>query len=374
MNTRTCDVAVIGLGVTGAAAAWQLARRGARVVAFDRFAPPHPFGSSHGRTRIIREAYFEGEAYVPLVRRAYDSWRELEQEYGQTLYRRTGGLTLAPEGRGIVARARSAGRAHGLELETLDAAEMRHRFPDFRVSDEDVGVWEPRAGVLQAERAVAALLQAADRAGAELRFGVGVDGWIAENGGALLRTSRGDSISAGRVVLAAGPWIGRLLPGARPPLEVERSVVHWFEPATSSLDPLGLPVFIEELEGGRLWYGIPEEGLFKTAFHHGGEVAGADTLRREVSTKEVQAVRRLLRLLIPAAAGAYRASEVCPYTNLPDGDFLIDLHPEHSQAVIASACSGHGFKFAPVTGALAADLALDGQSAALPDSFRWRWS
>lgn len=374
MNTTTYDVAVVGVGVTGAAAAWRLAQRGARVVALDRFAPPHGFGSSHGRTRIIREAYFEGGAYIPLVRQAYDAWRALERESGRTLFRRTGGLTLAPEGRGIAAAARRAATSHDVEIEILSGAEVMRRFPAFRVRDDDVGVWEPSAGVLLVDRCMEALVGAAREAGAELAFGRVVESWSGEGEGLRIRTRQGETILAGRLVLAVGPWMARLLPGTHVPLDVERSVVHWFEPAATTLDPLELPVFIEELEGGRLWYGIPEEGLLKAGYHHGGELTDVDALRREVAGHEAQTVRQLLRSLLPAAAGACRASEVCPYTNTPDGDFLLDLHPRDPRVVIASACSGHGFKFGPVTGELVAELALEGQSERVPASFRWRWT
>ncbi len=366
------DAIVVGLGVNGAAAALRLAERGARVLGLDRFAPPHPFGSSHGRTRIIREAYFEGEVYIPLVRRAYDAWRLLEAQHGVRLYRRTGGLTLAPDGAGIIADVRRVAEHHGVELEVLDGAEGRRRFPAFHCRDDDTVVYERNAGILFAERCVETLLRAAALAGAELRCGEMVRSWSPEGEGVKVRTSGGD-VSAGRLVLAAGAWTGALLIGVAAPLEVERCVVHWFEPAGSVPPSSELPVFIEELEGGVLWYGIPEEGLLKAAFHHGGESSAPDALRREVDRRDVQRVRQLLRSLLPHAAGAYRGGVVCPYTNTPDGDFLLDLHPRHPQVVVASACSGHGFKFAPTTGELVASLALEGRDADVPAAFRWRW-
>ncbi len=370
--TDTFDVAVVGLGVNGAAAAWRCAEAGARVVAFDRFAPPHPFGSSSGRTRIIREAYFEGEAYVPLVRRAYDAWRLLEAEVGVPLFRRTGGLTIAPEGGGIVARVRAATERHGVELEVLDAEEIRARFPAFRVHDEDVAVWERRAGVLFPERCVESLMRSATRAGATLRLGTAVRSWTPEGDAVRIRHAGGD-VLAGRLVLAAGSWSASLLTGIHLPVEVERQVLHWFEPASATLDPLDLPVFIEELEGGRMWYGIPEEGLLKVAYHHGGEIAPPDALRREVDPGEPRLLRKLLSVLIPEAAGIGRGARVCPYTNTPDGNFLIDRHPNHPQVVVASACSGHGFKFGPITGELVAGLVLRDDVESVPREFRWRW-
>ena len=366
------DVAVVGLGVNGAATAWRLAERGARVVALDRFAPPHPFGASQGRTRIIREAYFEGDDYVPLVRRAFDDWRTLEAMTPLPLYRRTGGLTIAPDGGIIVEQVAAAAERHGVDIERLNGDELRRAFPGFNFRDDDNGIYEPQAGVLAAERAVEALLAAGRRLGVDMRLGEAVRSWMPDGSGVCVRTSRGE-VRAGILVLAAGAWLDSLCPVPRPPLEVERSVIHWFEPSSAELDTATLPVFIEELEGGILWYGVPEDGLLKVGYHHGGEVGSPDALRRDVEPDEVRRARQLLRSLIPEAAGAHRAAGVCPYTNTPDGHFLIDRHPLQPRVVIVSACSGHGFKFAPVTGDIAASIALEGDAARVPALFRWRW-
>jgi sarcosine oxidase len=365
------DVAVLGLGVMGAATARALARRGARVVGLDRYAPPHPFGSSHGRTRVIRQAYFEGDVYVPLVRRALAGWHELEAESGRTLYRRTGGLTLSPPGGSLATQAAHSARSHDVPAETLDGAEVRRRFPHFLVPDDEAAVWEPNAGVLAVEAGVEALLDGARKAGAELRYGHAVTSWSAQRGGVALRTDAGDVVRARRLVLAAGPWLPGLLGQAALPLRVERSVVVWMEPASAGADPGTLPVFIQEYQPDRVWYGVGEPGCLKAGLHHGGELRPIDALRREVSDDDVIAVRNHVGALLPDFAGAVRAVDVCPYTNMPDEHFLLDRLPGHNDVVVLSACSGHGFKFGPALGALAAELALEGK-ADVPSLFGWR--
>ncbi len=363
MSSRA-DVAVVGLGAAGSAAALTLARRGVRVVGFDRFQPPHVHGSSHGRSRVIREAYYESPAYVPLIQRAYQLWEALEREAGTTLLQRTGGLMLGAAEGGLVRGARRSAEEHGLPFELLDAAEIRRRFPPFHAPAGTVGVLEPRAGILDPERAIETMLAQARAAGADLRPGTTVEGWRGTADGIELATSAGP-VLAGRVVCTAGPWMGEWLGAAAPPLAVERQVMYWFAPEDPA--PFGagrLPVFIWEWEPGRLFYGIPDQGQgFKVAQHHGGEATTAGGVRRQVLAEEVSAMRQLLRRFIPDADGPPLDAVTCLYTNTPDHHFLLGAHPAEPRLVLGSACSGHGFKFAPVLGEVLADLALTGHTA-----------
>src|SRR5438552_11054055 len=210
----------------GSAAARALARRGRRVVGLDRFRPPHTLGSSHGRSRIIREAYFEHPVYVPLVQRAYELWAELEREAGGPLLRVTGGLMAGPPGGILLDGARRSARAHHLPHEELSADEIRRRFPAFTPEPETVGLLEPRAGVLFPEACVQAALDGAAREGALLVHDDEVRAWAADGAGVRV-TSRTGSWSAAHVVLAAGPWLSRLAPV---PLAVERQTSYWFAP------------------------------------------------------------------------------------------------------------------------------------------------
>ena len=234
VRRMTFDVVVAGLGAMGSAAAFQLARRGARVLGLDRFAPPHALGSSHGRSRIIREAYFEDPLYVPLVQRAYERWAELERLSGRTLLVRTGGLMLGPPDGMVFRGALHSAEVHGLPHEVLTAGEVHRRVPGFRPTVDMMGVWEPRAGFLVPEAAIAAHLALAAQHGAELHDDEPVTSWRAADGaadgdeGVEVTTPRG-TYRARRLVLAAGAWLPSLLDVAVP-LAVERVVMHWFRP------------------------------------------------------------------------------------------------------------------------------------------------
>lgn len=368
------DAALVGLGAAGSAAASALARRGARVLGLDRFEPPHERGSSHGETRMIREAYFEAPFYVPLVRRAYEAWRELEARSGRTLLRRTGGIMVGPREGELVSGSLASARRHGLPHEELDAEEIRRRFPALRPAEGAVGVLEPRAGFLFPERCIEAFLAEARGAGALLRTGERVTGWRVDGGGVQVWTERG-AYRAGRLLLAAGAWTPALVPELPVPLAVERAVQFWFEPLGPSeaaeLEPDRCPVYACESEEGRIWYGFPLQPRgVKVGFHHGGEATDPEAVRGQVEDAEAEEMRDVLRRHIPGAAGRLREAGPCLYTNTPDRHFLIDFHPDHPEVLVCSACSGHGFKFASALGEILADLLLEGRSEADLSPFR----
>ncbi|NOT09530.1 MAG: N-methyl-L-tryptophan oxidase [Gemmatimonadales bacterium] len=341
----------------GSMAALELARRGQRVIGFDRFHPPHPFGSSHGKSRIIREAYFEHPQYVPLVRRAYERWNALEQDSGETLLVPTGGLMIGPPDGTLVSGARQSAIVHQLPYEELPAPEVRRRFPVFQLEAHEVGLLEPRAGVLFPEAAIGAALRLARGAGAELHFGERAIEWL---GGSsiLVRTERGD-YHADQVVVAAGAWMGTGIARASLALQVARQPLHWFSPVgdPAPTAPRRMPVFIWEWEPGGMFYGFPDFGDgVKVAIHHQGEPAHPDTVNRVVMAEEVERLREVMKARTPALNGELRDSSVCLYTNTPDEDFLVDRSPADPRVILASPCSGHGFKFAPAIGEILADL------------------
>ena len=362
------DAIVVGLGAMGSAAAYHLALRGKRVLGLDRFRPPHDLGSSHGRTRIIREAYFEHTLYVPLVRRAYELWAELEQASGRQLLLQTGGLMIGPPGGVLVTGAKRSAEDHKLAHEVLSAAELRRRFPVFAPPDDFVAVWEPRAGILFPELAIQTHLELAVRAGATLRFDEPILNWEPDGRGVRVSTAS-NQYRARRLLLSAGAWIGSLLPDLPLALRVERQVMCWFESrgseSASSRRLLQAPIFIWEHAPRRFFYGFPDlgEGV-KVAIHHEGEITRPEVLWREAQPEDVVPVKALLERFLPGAAGPLRSAVVCMYTNTPDEHFILGHHPAYPQALIASPCSGHGFKFSPAIGELAA-LLLDGQ----PPSF-----
>jgi sarcosine oxidase len=350
-------IGVAGLGAMGSMTALELARRGHRVIGFDRFHPPHERGSSHGKTRIIREAYFEHPQYVPLVQRAYELWPLLEHQSGATLYRPTGGLMIGPPEGTLVAGARRSALEHRLPFESLSPASVQQRFPAFHLSSAEIALYEPRAGVLFPEKAIEAALGLARQAGADLHFGEPVLSWQSETR-IVLRTERRE-IAVDRLVLAAGAWMSGDLPGIRMPLSVARQCLFWFDGKPGAGDDLGrLPIFMWEWQSGRFFYGFPDWGDgMKVAIHHEGSPVAPDD-QRTVQLSESRELASVMESRIPAV-GPVREGTTCLYTNTPSGDFLLDRHPGDPRVMLASPCSGHGFKFSPAIGELLADLVED---------------
>lgn len=360
--SKRFDVIVAGLGAFGSAAARALARRGANVLGLDRYQPPHELASHGGRTRIIREAYFEAPLYVPLVRAAFDAWNALGEDTGRRLFQPTGGLMIGPADGELIQGTLASVREHSIAHELLGAVDLRARFPRLEVRDAAVGVLEERAGVLDGPACVEALLSSASDAGARLNFGEPVEAWTTTADGVEVTTPSGE-YGADALVLATGPWMGRMLAGdGLPRLRVERHVVHWFRPpaAPASFQAPDFPVTVWEHVPGRFFYTIPDlgEGV-KAALHRGGQVTDPEQVRREVTDGDRDAIHHLVQRFLPGLAGTIVGSSVCLYTNTPDGNFLLGRHPREPRVILAGGGSGHGFKFAPVIGELAADLAMD---------------
>lgn len=362
--TASADVIVVGLGAAGASAAWHCARRGARVLGLDRWAPPHPLGSSFGRTRIIREAYYEHPLYVPFLRRAYALWHELEREAERRLLVTTGGAMIGPPDGVLVAGALASARTHDIAHELLDGAAFESRYPGYQLEPGWVALIETRAGLLIPEACVESFHAGARARGAELRTGEQVIAWRADEAGVVVETDCG-RYTADRLVLAAGAWLPALVPELQPCLEIERQVLLWFEPVRepARFDARHSPIALWEYAPGRIFATFPDLGDgVKAGIHHEGPSCEPETLGREPDAHDERAVRALLARLAPDTNGRMRDGCVCMYTNAPDHHFVIDRHPAHDRVVLASACSGHGFKFASATGELLAELALDGRS------------
>jgi sarcosine oxidase len=364
------DAIVVGLGAHGSAASYHLAKRGLDVLGIDRFSRGHTLGSSGGLSRIIRLSYYEHPDYVPLLRRAWDLWRELERESGETLLTQTGGLYIGPPEGELVPGALLSARTHGLAHEMLDAAELRRRYPLFHIDDDWLGLFEVQAGWLAPERSIETHLRMAERHGATLRFDEPVLSWERDGAGVLVKTTRG-AYRAERLVLTAGAWMPELLPALAPHLWVERNVLFWFEPTERVEEFAKLPVWIMEdvtrtqrFPAHRMYYGFPydPEHGFKLAGLRFGDRVDPNTVEREPRGIDEERVREFLRRRIPLADGERRLAKVCMYTNSPDTFFIIDRMPE-APVVFASACSGHGFKFASAIGELLAGMASRDESA-----------
>ena len=337
--------------------------RGVQVVCFDRHSPPHSLGSSHGESRIIRTAYFEGAWYVPLVQEAFPLWRDLEHESGANLLTMTGALMIGPPSAEAVVGAQEVATAHGLDAQVLGADEVRRRYPAHVITDEDVAVLDVQAGFIRPEDAVGAMIDRLVALGGEIRRGVVVKEVSGRAESVEVATDeQRESFDA--VVIAAGPWTRELFPL---PLVVERQVMAWFEIATEGagwLTPARFPVFIREMDGLGM-YGVPtlDGASLKIARHHGGEVTDPQSVRRDVTDAELDPVRTFATTYLRGVTNRVRKTAVCMYTNTPDENFVIDAHPDDARVVVISACSGHGFKFAPVIGDIAADLVCDGRTA-----------
>jgi sarcosine oxidase len=350
--------AIVGLGAYGSAAASALSRARQEVIGFDLHRPPHNQGSSHGRSRVIREAYWEHPVYVPLVRESMERWRQLEERSSRKLFTRTGALLLGPADGPLIKGSLRSMRRHRIEFEELDVHEVRNRFPQFDPGPDMVGLLEKQAGVLHPEDCIEAHLEEARSNGADLHFEEPVSSWSDEGDSVHLETAQGEYVVDG-LLLCAGAWMPDLEPAL--PLEVERQVMHWFEPTAEPETPT--PIFFFEESQGRHWYGLPDSGDgLKVANHHRGQTTTAETVDREVAQSEIKEIRESLEARLPYANGRHLRSCVCLYTNTPDGHFIIDRHPESPRALIASACSGHGFKFSSFLGGILAHLLISGRT------------
>ncbi len=355
------DVIIVGIGGMGSAAAWHLARRGAKVLGLERFDIPHSMGSSHGISRIIRMPYYEDPAYVPLLRRAYELWAEIEATTGEELLVITGSLDASPEDDALFQGALNSARLHDLPHEVLTGDQVNARYPGYRLPSSHRAVFQARGGLIASERAIVAHVLAAQAHGAEIHAREAVIGWEANpNGdGVVVTTDRG-RYEAARLVLTAGAWIGDLEPSLRAVAVPERQVLAWLQPAKPELFALDrFPVFNLQVDEGR-YYGFPiyEVPGFKFGrYHHRGETSRADEVRREPDAEDERILRQFSQRYFPEGSGPTMALRSCLFTNTPDEHFILDRHPAHEQVVLVSPCSGHGYKFCSVIGEIIADLA-----------------
>jgi monomeric sarcosine oxidase len=349
---------------------YHAARRGVRVLGIDRFPAGHDRGSSHGGTRIIRQAYFEHPDYVPLLLRAYELWRELESQAGRQLYFEVGLLQVGPPNGFVVPGVLRSAHDHRLDVEPLTAQETLRRFPMFQVPAAHTAVFERRAGYLLVEECVQCHLAAARRFGAEEIFDATIQGWEPQGSEFVVQTSRG-SFQARHLIITAGPWAGTLLRSLADQLLVLRKQLHWFEPADRRYRwENGCPTFLFESDRG-VFYGFPQIDAagVKVAEHSGG-VGTLDPLNdsRQLDPLDRQRVLEFLAESLPGVTTRAVRHAVCFYTMSPDAHFIVDRDAEHPRVVYAAGLSGHGFKFTTVLGQALTEMTLDGGTA-LPVAF-----
>ena len=368
------DFLVIGLGGVGSAVCAHLAERGCRVLGLEQFEFVHSLGSSHGESRVIRQAYFEHPNYVPLLKRAYELWSELEHVAGEILFRRCGVfLAGSPTGTVVPGALRSAVE-HGIPIEEFSAEEAQIRFPQFRVQPHQRAVFEPNAGLLHVERCVRAYLHRADRASAALMQNMPVQSLRIADDHVEVQTSQG-WFSARGAILAGGAWTSSLLPQLQLPLTVKRKCVSWFptlQPERLAVDHC--PAFLFEEDDG-IFYGLPslDQATIKLAEHTGGEVVTTpDSVDREVHPEDLTRLTQFAERSFWDVAPVPARSSVCLYTMTPDQNFLVASLPNHPHVITVAGLSGHGFKFASVLGEVAADLAMNQKSPLPVDFLSWR--
>jgi sarcosine oxidase len=360
------DVIVVGAGgAMGAATCFELARRKRRVLGLDRFGIAHDRGSSHGHTRMIRLAYYEHLDYVPLLRRAYERWRALEDVSGQRLLTITGGLYAGPPAGELVARSHEAAVRHGIEHELLDRDEIARRYPQLQLPAGFAALYEPSTGFLRPERVIAAYARHALVAGAEIHGHEPLRSWSSRTaqGPIAVRTTE-RTYTCDRIVFCGGVWTPALLPGLGVELRVTRQVVGWVWPARpADFAPDRLPTWAVQSGHGSLYYGFPmsaDDAGLKIGHHKPGLPADPDRLSRDPLPADARSIERIVKKVLPAARGPIVSMSVCMYTNSPDGHFVVGNHGGDDRVWVACGFSGHGFKFASVMGEILADLATTG--------------
>lgn len=355
------EVIVVGLGAMGSAVSWQLAQRGASVLGLDRYEPPHDRGSTHGESRITRLAVGEGDEYVPLVRRSHELWREIEAESGRKLLTQTGGVVIGGPGGDFLQRTGEIAARHGIAHEILDGTELTRCFPMFCAGDSAQAYYEPEAGYVRPEAAVAAQLGLAARAGAHLRPAEPLLEWRASPHGVRVRTESGVH-DADQLVLCPGAWIRELFPEGRSHFAVYRQLQLWFPIVDEPPGLAEMPIFVWDFGGQRTgfvhlrgFYGFPPvagpAGGIKVATEQFERTSEPDGAQHPATPAEAAHMRhRVIGERLPWLGSAPVRSVSCLYTSTRGSRFVIDRHPAHANVMIVSACSGHGFKHSPAIG------------------------
>ncbi|MBN4064269.1 N-methyl-L-tryptophan oxidase [Dehalococcoides mccartyi] len=359
------DCIVIGVGGMGSSTVHNLATRGQKVLGIEKFDIPHSEGSSHGVNRIIRLAYYEDSSYVPLLRRAYEMWSEIETIAGEQLLYKIGSIDTAPSGHEVFEGSLESCLEHDIPHEVLNHKQINERFPGYQMPTGQMGLYQKDGGFVLSERSIVAYVNAAVAAGAEVHARESVVKWESERGGVRVYTDRAEH-TADRLVITAGAWVPDMIPSLKELAVPERQVLAWLQPEEPSLfTPETFPVFNAYFEEGR-YYGFPVFGIpgFKIGrYHHLEEVSDPDHMERNVTQEDEDILRVATARYFPKANGTLMTLKTCLFTNTPDEHFIIDILPEHPQVSVAAGFSGHGFKFASVVGEILGDLAINGKTS-----------
>ncbi len=358
------DCIVIGVGGMGSSTLYNLAKRGRRVLGLEQFDIPHAEGSSHGVNRIIRLAYYEHPSYVPLLRRAYELWSDIESVTGEQLLYKTGSIDTAPSGHEVFEGSLESCLLHDIPHRVLNHAQINEEFPGYQLPPGHMGLLQGDGGFVLSERSIVAYANAAMSTGAEIHAREVVSGWEPDQDGVRVFTDRGE-YTAERLVITAGAWTSGMVPILDDLAVPERQVLAWLQPIDGSLyTPEVFPVFNAYFDEGR-YYGFPVYGIpgFKVGrYHHLEEVIDPDFAIKTVNSEDEAVLRSAVERYFPKANGTTMTLKTCMFTNTPDEHFIVDLLPANSQVAVAAGFSGHGFKFASVIGEILADLAINGET------------
>lgn len=363
LKMKVFDAVVIGTGGIGSAAIYHLAKHGLRVAGIDQFTVAHDQGSSHGQSRIIRQAYFEHPDYVPLLRRAYQLWHELETETETNLFDQIGLVEFGPPHETLIQGIQASARQHNLAIETLSARESQERFPLFRVPEEMVAIFEPTAGVLHVESCVKSHIRAAVAHHAELHLNCRVNRIDLESNPIVLATNS-ERFQTERLIVCGGAWTSKLLP-IPVKLKVARKHIHWFHTDDRRWEASQpCPAFFYQRPQG-YFYGFPAFDQFgvKVAEHSGADaIDDPAAVDRSPDPVDEQRVHEFISTQLVNVNLERTRHEVCLYTLSEDEHFIVDSHPSNPRVAFAAGMSGHGFKFASVLGEILANLVLHGGS------------
>ena len=358
------DVIIIGLGAMGSASSLFLAKKGINTIGFDTYKPPHTLGSSHGHSRVIREAYHEGASYVPIVQRAYKLWSDLNKKSKKQLLLEYGGLILGNNGDHIK-KANTSAEKYNIPITKFSKKQIIEKFPVLNPPEDFLGLYENRSGAVFPDRSIEFILSEAQKLGSVHNYDEKVINWKKIDNYYQVTTDKGQYFSE-KIIFSSGGWIKNLIPKLNLPIKVERQVLFWFKPKNNEekFNYKYLPNTGWDLDNGLEFYTQPniENYGFKVAMHHNGEYIKPHNLNRKSNNNDLNYVRNFLEEFIPDANGVLLNSTVCIYTDTPDLDFIIDFYPNDENIVICSPCSGHGFKFTPAIGEICSDLISDKSS------------
>lgn len=367
------DTIVIGVGGMGSSTVYHLAERGQDVLGLERYDIPNEMGSSHGVTRIIRKAQYEHPAYVPLVRRSYELWRELEAETDRELLHITGSIDAGPVDGTVFNGSKRSCEVHDIDYEILSSDEVNARFPGYDLPDHHKAIYQPDGGFLVPEQCIIGYVEAAQAAGADVRAREPVADFTELADGGVRVTSSKGTYEADELVITAGAWARQFLPDLEEQVVPVRQVLAWLQPSEpSQFSASNFPVFIHGTKDNH-YYGFPKHDVpgFKFGkFNHLGETVDPDEMDREPRPEDEELLRSYADRFFPEGAGPTMRLSTCMFTNTPDDHFILDTLPDHPQITVGAGFSGHGFKFASAVGEVLADLAINGETDHNIDLFR----